>query len=180
MASVVAVTYARAIFEVAKESSQEVQTLEQLKFVEACFSENKDLLRILCTPSIPKKERLTIVQNIFENALTSDNLSFIMLLIEKDRIKAFSSIIKEYVKQYYKDNNICEAVVTTAIPLNEDNKEKLAKRLSEVTGKKVLITTKIDSTCLAGVIVDIDGERMDGSVRGKIDTIAKSFLNHSA
>ena len=52
--------------------------------------------------------------------------------------------------------------------------------LSEVTKKKVIISTKIEPSILGGLVVEIDGERFDSSVKTRISNIAKSFSEHSA
>lgn len=180
MASVVATTYAKAIYEVAAEKGEELLTLEQLKLVKDSFSEYEELLAIFAAPFIPKAERLKSVEEVFGGNLSRENLNFLLLLTEKGRIREFSGIVDEYIKLYYREKNICEAMVTSAVALTSEQVEALRKRLSEVTGKEVIVLTKVDASILGGLVVEIDGERMDSSVKTRIANIAKSFSDHTA
>ena len=128
MASVVATTYAKAIYEVAAEKGEAVSTLEQLSLVEGSFKDFPELLSIFAAPFIPKTERINSAKEIFAGSLSQENLNFLMLLIEKGRIRDYSDIVSEYIKQYYKDNNICEAMITSAVALSDEKLEELKQK----------------------------------------------------
>lgn len=175
MGSVAAERYAAALYEVACEAHAEESTLGELREASACFQEFPELLRIFSAPFIPKTERLDTVKAVFTGMLCQNVLNFMMLLTEKGRIAEFDMVVAAYAEIYNQAHNICVAEVVSAIPLSGELMDKLAAKLSQVTGKQVVLTAKVDPAILGGLVIDLGGERMDSSVRTRIDTIAKSL-----
>ncbi len=175
MGSVAAERYATALYEVACERHTEYTVLTELKEALACFKEYPELLKIFSAPFIPKTERLDTVNTVFKDVVSQNVLNFMMLLTEKGRISEFDMIVSAYVDIYNQAHNICAATVTSAIPLSTELMDKLASKLSQVTGKQVILTAKVNPAILGGLVIDLEGQRMDSSVRSRIDTIAKSL-----
>ena len=63
---------------------------------------------------------------------------------------------------------IQEAVVTSAVPLSEQEKEQLAAVFEERLGKKLRIVNVVDSDLLGGLIVQIGDRLYDGSLKTKL------------
>jgi F-type H+-transporting ATPase subunit delta len=61
--------------------------------------------------------------------------------------------------------------VTVAQPLSELNKGRVERALSKVTGKEVIIESEVDTSIIAGVIAEVDGQVFDGSVRARLNTL---------
>lgn len=175
MGSVAAERYATALYEVACEVHAEEKTLSELQEASACFKEFPELLKIFSAPFIPRSERLDTVKTVFQDVLSQNVLNFMMLLTEKGRVAEFDMIAAAYADIYNQAHNICAAEVVSAIPLSGELMDKLAAKLSQVTGKQVVLTAKVDPAILGGLVIDLGGERMDSSVRTRIDTIAKSL-----
>ena len=60
---------------------------------------------------------------------------------------------------------------TAAAALSADAKEKLTQKLAALTGKTIDLTVKVDPSVLGGVRLDMDGVRLDGTVRHRLDAI---------
>lgn len=175
MGSVAAERYATALYELACEGHTQDTVLTELKEASAYFKEYPELLKIFSAPFIPKNERLDTVNTVFKDVLSQDVLNFMMLLTEKGRITEFEMIVSAYIDIYNQAHNICAAKVTSAVALSTELMDKLAAKLSQVTGKQVILTAKVDPAILGGLVIDLDGDRMDSSVRTRIDKIAKSL-----
>ena len=44
-----------------------------------------------------------------------------------------------------------------------------------MSGKKIMITTKIDPKVLAGIKVELDGKQLDGTVSGRLQGIQRKL-----
>ena len=60
------------------------------------------------------------------------------------------------------------AVVTSALPLTEKEKEELAAVFEARLGKKLRVTNVVDSDLLGGLIVRVGDRLYDGSLRTKL------------
>jgi F-type H+-transporting ATPase subunit delta len=59
--------------------------------------------------------------------------------------------------------------VTTAIPLDDATRNRLATELSRVTGKSVQLFQKVDPSIIGGAIIKVGEQIIDGSLRRKLD-----------
>jgi F-type H+-transporting ATPase subunit delta len=61
--------------------------------------------------------------------------------------------------------------VRAAVPLDERLRDRLAKALSEATGKDVEVKVVVDPNVLGGVVARIGDTVIDGSVRHRLDQL---------
>ena len=71
------------------------------------------------------------------------------------------------------------AMVSTPFPLSKDDKKLLIKTLSSITGKKISLNEKIDSSLIAGLSVRIGSTIFDGSLSNQLQRIEKEICNAS-
>ena len=71
---------------------------------------------------------------------------------------------------------ISSAKITSAVALSDAEKDKLIKRLERAGKGKIKAEYFVDEALLGGVIVEINGEIMDGSLRHRLQDI-KEVMN---
>ena len=86
----------------------------------------------------------------------------------------FSGIVKNFRALYNEHFRIAEITVTASAPLSESVREKIAAKMSEVTGKTVSIKEKVPSI-IGGVVIDYGSTRYDGSVRTRLNELKKEL-----
>lgn len=167
--------YARALFDLAQEEKCSDAFLHQLQVLSAAFSAEPDFLRLLANPGISKAERCQLLDESFRERIHLYVLNFLKLLTEKGDILRFHDCVRQF-QAYYNDANgiLCVSVVS-AVALSEQQREKLLQKLEAVTGKKVQLEMKLDPACLGGLRLDYDGKRIDGTVRNRLDAMAKQL-----
>ena len=72
-------------------------------------------------------------------------------------------------------NGIEQAEVTTAIPLDDKDRQRLAEHLSAIVGKKVTLKTEVDSRLIGGIIARIGGKLLDSSTRSKLTALKREL-----
>ena len=72
--------------------------------------------------------------------------------------------------------HISNAKVTSAVQLTDEEKQKLKNKLESVYRGEVNIEYFIDETLIGGLIVDVDGKIMDGSLRSRLHDV-KGVMN---
>ncbi len=136
-----------------------------LKSAKAAFSDNAEYTELLLSPGISKAERLGCIEAVFGGRLSTHILSFLQLLCEKGKISELSLIFDEYEKLREALNQTAKAVVTSAVELSDTQRQGLIKALQKRTGKKITLKTVIDKSVLGGLLITLDGEVIDGSVK---------------
>lgn len=162
--------YASALFSLARESGTERELLDGLSYMQEIFSDAPEYMDFLASPGIPKSERLATLDTL-SGEIPEYASSFISLLCEHGAIRSFSECAKEYELLYTESIRLSRATVTSAVPLSEDEKEKLRKKLAAISGHSVELDCATDESLLGGAIVEMDGARYDGSLRHQLQNM---------
>ena len=88
----------------------------------------------------------------------------------------FSKLLPENYKGSLPTIEEIEAEVTTARPLDDDQRARLMARLREMTGKDVSLKEKIDPSVMGGVLLTLDGRRYDNTVRHRLQAIRQAMI----
>ncbi len=157
--------YAEALFMLAREENLIDEFYDGLKLVEEVFKENTEYIQFLSNPSIPKSERITALNTVFDGKIHEHVLSFLQLICEKAQAACFFDCVNEYYRLREFAKGTVEAIVKSAIELTKAQKEALVASLEKRTGKSVTLKCMVDNTLLGGIAVEIDGQMLDGSVK---------------
>ncbi len=164
-------SYATALFMLASEEGCLDEFSHSLSVVCAAFDENPEYLQFLSTPTIPKNERTAAIAAAFDGKVHEHILSFIQLICEHGKLCEFDECVKEFEKLCEWSRKCVTATVTSALPLDDNQKDRLVKALQKRTGKSVLLQTTVDPSVLGGLVVEIDGQRLDGSIKHNLKQV---------
>ena len=165
--------YANALFEVASENDVTDDVREQLGQFADELDENRDLQVFLFSPYFSSQEKKDGIRKIVDGA-DERFLNFLELLAERHRMPAIFRIRRAYDALWRKENKLLPVTVTSAVELDEGLVEGLGKRIEEQTGKKVELTSKVDSDVLGGLVLQVGNKVLDASVRNRLDKLRKS------
>lgn len=164
-------SYAEALFLLAQEENRTEEYLKALYDIGAAFKENPEYSDFLASYTISKEKRIEAVEKAFGDTVPERVLSFICILIEKRKIHELGEIISEFEKMYFEAENISKAYVTSACALSKEQSEKIAAKLEELCGHRVIVEFAVDSTLIGGVKVEVDGKIIDSSVRNRLNKL---------
>lgn len=169
MSSLVAEKYGYALFEVAKEQDRLNEFRKESKKVRKIFSEAPVLYQVLEHPEVDKDEKKEILKKIFEDELSKEMLNFLYVTVDKNRTRHIDDILKEYDFLYREENNIKEALMITSVPATREQMKNMKELLERKTGGTVYLENKVDRSILGGVILELDGRRMDNSISHELE-----------
>ena len=173
----IGVNYGCALYELAQQESLTAKILEQLQVLSESFCAEPGFLRLLSTPNLTKEERVAVVDKSFRETVHPYVLNFLKILTEKGYAKYFSDCFKAYENRYNEDNGILPVQAVTAVALTAEQNQKLTQKLQIITGKTVKLQNTVDEDCLGGVRLLYDGIQVDGTVKNRLDSIAKKLKN---
>ena len=163
--------YALALYNTCLEQNNVELVLEQFKEIVDEFEVNEGILKIITNPQIKKKSKKKIFTEMFEDSIEDVLLKFLLLLIDTDRILYLKEKYDQFEEIYLQNKNTVVATVTSSISLTEEEKEKLIKALEHRYGKELILKEKIDTSILGGLVINVCGEAIDGSIKSKLDDI---------
>lgn len=172
----IAKEYGTALFMLAVEKNEKKSYGDSLESIRRIFLENPDYTELLSSPSIPLKERLSVIDEAFAATAPEHVLSYMKLLCERGRISHFTESVEAYLALLDASEHVSAAKVTSAIALTEAEKEKLVKQLEAVNNCRIEAEYFTDPSLLGGLIIEVDGKIMDGSLRHRLHEV-KEVMN---
>lgn len=167
--------YGNGLYALCAEEKIEGDVLEELRELQSLFRQNPDFIRLLSNMSLSKQERVAIADHALRGQTHPYVLNFLKLLVERGAIHAFPDCCQAFQEGYNADHKTVEAEATTAQPLSKEQREKLIRRLSEMTGKEISLREKVDPAVLGGVLLQMDGKRYDNTLRRRLDRIRQDI-----
>ena len=167
--------YGGSMYELAAEEQLTGIILEQMQMIRKLFRENPEYVKLLMEPSIPKEERTKLIEEAFGAQAERYLVNFIKLLCERTILMEYAGCCEEFTRRYNADHNIAEAVVTSAVALDEEQQKALEKKLEKISGKKISMIIKVDPSVVAGLRVELEGKQLDGTVQGRLASISRKL-----
>ncbi len=167
--------YGKSLYDLAVSEDLSERVMKEMETVQDLFAEYPDYVRLLLEPSVPKKERLGLLDQAFGDALHPYLLNFLKILTERGILREFRACEKCYRGLYNEAHGITEANVVSAVDLDPEQQEKLKKRLEEMSGKEVILRVRTDPQVLGGIRVEMEGKLYDGTVRGRLSDLRRKL-----
>lgn len=172
---ILAKRYANAIYDISKEKNIAYDNLlKLLSIVEEEILKNEEVKKIIEYPNILNSNKLSIIKEILNN-FNEEEINIVKYLFEKDRLKIVKEIKKELIEIYNEQNDIYDAIATFAISISDIQKDRLIKKLEKKYNKKINLKININPDILGGGIVEINGEKIDGSYKTQLEKMSKIF-----
>lgn len=167
--------YGGSLYDLAAEEQLSGIIMEQMMEIRQLFRDNPDYVKLLREPSIPQAERIDLIEKAFGTQAERYLVNFIKVLCERNLLGDFSGCCEEFTRRFNADNGISEATVTSAVALSEAQMTALKEKLEKISGKKISLVQKIDKTVMAGLLVEIEGKQLDGTLQSRITGISKKL-----
>jgi len=165
--------YAQAVFNIALEKNELDRWQSDLREI-AILGDDAELIALLENPKIHFKDKAKLLSKGL-GEINQLALNLVYLLVARGRLGMVGDIADEYQRLLDNYRGIEQAEVTTAVPLDDEDRQRLEERLGAVVGKKVVVKPKVDPSVLGGIVARIDGKLLDGSTRSKLAAL-KSVL----
>ncbi|MDR0614798.1 MAG: F0F1 ATP synthase subunit delta [Lactobacillales bacterium] len=169
--------YSKALFELAVEQAKTVVVLDELKNLRTVFQEVPELGIVLTDNRLSKEQKKQLFS--FLKGQSSQLVeNFLSVLFEANRIDIFSLIVDDFEQRLLNKAHKAQGIVTTAIALTENQKEKLEQGVAKKFGFiSVEFTNKVDETIIGGVIIEVNQKIIDSSVKSQLQKLEKLLVN---
>ena len=163
--------YATALFEVAKGEQDLSQVEDELFTVSNRVQENDALRDALTDKSLPVELRQGIVEDLLGGRASVTTANLVSMIVGAGRAKDLPAIIEKFLAKAAGSRSETLAEVTSAVPLEDDQEQRLAEALSKRLKRRVSLKVTVDPSIQGGLIVRTGDTVIDGSVRNRIEQL---------
>jgi F-type H+-transporting ATPase subunit delta len=166
-----AVRYARALLDVAVKEKADLELIEnELSQFADLFKQYPLLEKVLLNPAVPVPRKRAAIADILAQAkFTPIVTKLLTLLADRDRLVLSTDLLAAYRDRLLDHRGVVRAEVTTATALDAGRTEAIQNGLAALTGRKVLLVTKIDPSIIGGLVARVGSTVYDGSVTRQLE-----------
>jgi F-type H+-transporting ATPase subunit delta len=170
--------YARALFEVLGDAQKARHAVQELGQVDRVISgDDTELRRLLKHPEIKGDRKAEIVQRIFGGKVDDQTLRVLTLLARRGRIDALPGLVHLLDRMVLEAEGVARAEVTTAIPMDDGQRDMVHKRIGQLVNRKIELQTKVDPSLIGGIVIKVGDRLIDGSVRYHLEKLREGMKN---
>ena len=168
--------YGDGLYALCEEENISHEVLDQMLSLSRIFKEQPDFTRLLGNMSLSKEERVKILDSVLRGQIHLYLLNFLKILCERGALNEYEGCLAAFKTLYNQAHGIVEAFVTTAVALEDEQRARMTEKLSEMTGKKVVLNEKIDATLVGGVLLEMNGQRYDNTLKNRLKSIHSAMV----
>ena len=166
--------YAQAVFKLALEKGELESWQASLRKI-ADITTDEKLMVLLENPKLHfAAKKVLLAEWLGEINPLALNLAY--LLVRKDRLGIAGDISVRYDSLLDAYHGVEHVEVITALPLDDEGRERISSRFGEIIGHKVVIDAQVDPSIIGGIKAKIGDNLIDGSVKSKLGALRKSLV----
>lgn len=174
---VVAKRYATALFQIGTETSSLEALVDELARLAATYEGSKELRDAIDNPLVPREAKQAVVKDVAQAlGLGQTATSTALMLTDRRRLPALAGIVQRLREMTDARLGVVRADVVSARPLDGAHQERLKGELERITGRRVVLDTRVDATLLAGVVARVGDRVFDGSLVTRLRRMRETLL----
>jgi len=163
--------YAEAAFQIARQQKSEERWSQGLELMAALF-DDPQARAVMADARIATVDKLRLAEGTLAG-VDPLVINLARLLVQRGRTNLAPEIAQAFQELLDEQEGIAHALVTTAVPLGDDERKAVAEKLGEITGRQVAVETRVDESIIGGLVARIGDRLIDGSTRSKLAALKR-------
>lgn len=164
--------YAEALVGISSERETLEEYQNELHSIVDIYDNQFEFRLFLLNPEIRTDTKKKFLQETFEGRINDKLLNFLMLLLDKDRVKLLPGILDEFTRLVDRQRNILSIKIISAIPLEKAQVMDIEEKYKAMYGAgAVKSITQTDMELIGGVKVIIGDKVYDRTIKGRLASL---------
>ena len=177
----IARVYAAALLNAAEKQGKVEEVLDEFdSLVSDLFPAEPQLEAFLSSGAIGRRQKEPLIRSAFQGRASDVFLNFLLVLNDHDRLGMLRAILAEAQELRNQRVGRLRIQVQSAVPLPDDQRERLVQQLREKFQKEPILETRVDPELLGGLVVQVGDWVYDGSVRTQLENIRNQIIERSS
>ena len=173
----VARRYASALFGAAKAHDVIRSVEDDLHTIVHLIENDPEFKKFIIAPFSSREEKMSVFERVFSDRITALTMQLLRVMLEKRREHEILGVYSAFVDLRRQHETIVAATVTSAVPLDDKQRNAIVAKLESVLHKKIDPEFRVEPNLIGGVRVNYENFVLDGSVRGALSKL-RNHLNH--
>jgi len=164
------------LFDLAARDGSESLYGELIEALGAAYSETESFRRFLNAPGVSQIEKKDALRAVFSGEAPELFVRFLMVLLDRRRHGSLPGIADAYRAQFDQQSGQVRASITVPFEADDQVREQIVGALEARYEKKVIPEFHVDPRILGGMIIRVDDELMDASVRRQLEQMKRELV----
>jgi F-type H+-transporting ATPase subunit delta len=168
--------YAKAAFEHAV-AGDALESWSRALGLLALLAEDARVSALLRSPALAPEQRAQLLIDLCGDELGIQVHNFLQVLAANDRLLLLPETFRQFQALKADHQRLVEVEVTSAAPIDEAQRARLAEALVKRLGRQVSVQMSVDPNLIGGAIIRAGDTVIDGSLRGRLNKLADALLS---
>ena len=168
--------YASALFDLASEGGTVTAVETDLQNLSDALAESAELQAVTTNPELSRSAQGGAIAAVADHLGASElTKNFLGVLAANRRLSSLGDMIRAFQMIAAAQRGEVTADVTSAHALSDEQIAALKDKLTARQGRTVKINSSVDPDLLGGLVVTIGSQRIDGSIRTRLNSLAQAM-----
>lgn len=176
----VARVYAESLLDLAERAGEAERVGEEIAGLAQATERDPHFATFTVSPTIDLEERSASLERMFRGRLADLLVNALEVMNRKGRLALLPQVARLYEQLYNVRHGRVEVVVTSAVALGDEQRQRLVAALARYTGRTPILVERVDPELLGGLVVRIGDRKIDDSVRRDIEELREALEQRAA
>ena len=168
--------YASALFDLASEAGNVSAVEADLETLAEALDESPELRALIRNPEVSRAALGRVLAGLGGQLELSElTRNFLGVLAQNRRVAELPAMIRAFRSIAAAQRGEVTAEVASAHPLSDEQLTTLGQKLRAREGRTVKLKTRVDPDLLGGLVVTIGSQRIDSSIRSRLNSLAQAM-----
>jgi F-type H+-transporting ATPase subunit delta len=167
--------YAQALFTIAEAEGRLESVSDELFHFAKTLERSHELRSTLTDIAIPAERKAAVLEDLLGERGSDLTRHIIEFVVAQGRARELDSIVEELATLAADRRAEVLGEVRSAIPLDEETRQRLNEALSKATGKKVDVKVIVDPSIVGGIYAKVGDQVIDATVRKRLLDLKESI-----
>jgi F-type H+-transporting ATPase subunit delta len=168
--------YAEAVLAIGRAEGDQSRLESDLHSFATVLAGSAELQNSLGDTTIPAANRQQVVEDVLDGKASKASTAAISMIVGAGRAADIPEIARALSSRMAGQRGEAYADVRSAVPLTDDQVQRLEAALTKQAGRDVTVRVTIDPSVVGGLVTQIDDTVIDGSVRRRLTQMRESLV----
>ncbi len=171
--------YAKSLIDLASERNELDKLYGDCMTLQGVAKSSREYAAMLKSPVIKSDKKLAVIKAITAGRISPLMMTFIELLVKKNREYFLSEILVAFKEDYDKIRGIHHIVLRTAAPVSDEILAQIKQKLEkETTLTNIDLQSEVNTDLIGGFVLEFDNNLIDASIRKYLKEVKSQFKSN--
>ena len=167
--------YAQAVFELAAESSQLDEWLDDLTYLASALESDR-FGELLDSPQASEQQKAEMIRAALGDRVSPLALNLVSILALRSVTHLLPEIVDRYERLLDAHRGMERAEVVSAVPLDDAQRDRIEEMLKGIVGKDIRMSSRVDPAVVGGFVARVGDRVIDGSAAVRLRRLRRELV----